>query len=210
MRVSKLGFAIAVAASGALAAASSAAPSIGGTPIHTEDDFFTGGPWGMAVSSYVFNSDSDLPEGFSLADNEMLFVYLLQGDTDFEISVDTFSVGNPNLVPITSVGFSTAIVPEGLDGGDREDPFIFGYSGPAQASVYTFAGDLQDPFSTLDPGEWSLVWYVAESIDWTLGSATASGQGIGNDQLVPVPIPAPGVLGILGLAGLISGRRRRA
>jgi hypothetical protein len=210
MIVSKLRFAIAAVASGAFVAASSAAPSIGGTPIHTEDDFFTGGPWGMAVSSYVFDSDSELPEGFSLADNELLFVYLLQGDAEFDISVDNYAVGNPNLVPVTSVGFSTAIVPEGLDGGDREDPFIFGYSGPAQASVFTYAGDAQDPFSTLDPGEWSLVWYIAEATGWELGSATASGLGIGDDQMVPVPIPAPGVLGVLCLAGLAAGRRRRA
>jgi MYXO-CTERM domain-containing protein len=195
--------------SGILAATTSAAPSIGGTPIHTEDDFFTGGPWGMMVSSYVFDSDSDLPEGFALADNEMLFIYLLQGDADFDISVDNYSVGNPNLVPVTSVGFSTGIVPDGLNAVDREDPFIFGYSGPAQASVYTFAGDQQDPFSTLDPGEWSLVWYIAESTGWELGSATASGQGIGNDQFVPVPVPGPGALALLGLAGLAGRRRRR-
>ncbi|MBT8487057.1 MAG: hypothetical protein KJO43_15885, partial [Phycisphaerae bacterium] len=118
-----------------------AAPSIGGDPIHTQDDVFTGGGlWSVNVSSYVFDETSDLPTGFVLGAGEMLFAYLLDGDDAFAVSVNTFTVGNPNQSVISSVGFSTDITPAGFDAGDREDPFLFGYSGPAQASVFTYAG----------------------------------------------------------------------
>jgi MYXO-CTERM domain-containing protein len=194
----------------ALTTVATAAPDIGGTPIHTEDDFFTGGPWGLFVSSYVYDDASELPEGFSLNAGELLFIYLLDGDEDnATVSVDTFSVGNPNELPITSVGFATVITPPGFDADDREDPFLFGYSGPARATVYTYAGDFSDPFSTLDPEEWSLVWYKAEADNWGLGPATASGAGIGDTQMVPVPLPGPGALALLGIAGLAVAQRRR-
>ncbi|NNF44397.1 MAG: PEP-CTERM sorting domain-containing protein [Phycisphaerales bacterium] len=188
-----------------------AAPSIGGDPIHTQDDVFTGGGlWSVNVSSYVFDETSDLPTGFVLGAGEMLFAYLLDGDDAFAVSVNTFTVGNPNQSVISSVGFSTDITPAGFDAGDREDPFLFGYSGPAQASVFTYAGDLADPFSTLEPTEWSLVWYIAESSDWALGPGSASGGGLPDTHLLPVPIPAPGALTLLGVAGLLGfGWRRR-
>lgn len=207
-KVSLLGAAISV---GAFVSAASAAPSIGGDPIYTQDDYFTGGLWGTYVSSYVYASDSDLPAGFMLADGEMLFAYLLDGDDGLTVSVDTFSVGNPFPfdVAITTVGYVTDILPPGFDMDLREDPYLYGYSGPAQASVFTYAGDLYDPFSTLDPTEWSLVYYIAEATTWDLGPATISGGGIGQTLYLPVAaIPAPGALALMGLAGLI-GRRRR-
>jgi MYXO-CTERM domain-containing protein len=192
-----------------IAASASAAPDIGGSPLHTEEDYFTGGPWAMTVFSYVFDDDADVPDGFNLNSGQFLFIYLLDGDEDnAEISVDTFSVGNPNLAPIVTVGFSTFTLPDGYDMNDREDPFLFGYSGPAQASIFTYAGNPNDPFSTLDPDEWSLVYYVAETDGWTLGSANGSGGGISDSHLVPVPIPTPGALALLAFAGLASRRRR--
>ena len=68
---------------------------------------------------------------------------------------------------------------------------------------------MMNPYATLEPTEWSLVWYVAEAEDWGFVPATASGGGLGNNQIVPGPIPAPGALALLGLAGLF-GRRRRS
>jgi len=212
MKTTTLGLSALVAVSCAVTGIASAQPDIGGTPIHSEIDYFTGGPWGLYVSSYVFNYDSELPPDFGpvLDPDEMLFVYLLDGDDPMQISVDTFSVGNPNLAAINGVGWSDNVVPEGFFLVDFQDPFSYSYSGPAQASVYTYSGDPNDPYCTLDPDEWSIVWYVAVAPLWEEGPASASGGGIGDTEYVPVPLPAPGALALLGLAGLLGGRRRRA
>jgi hypothetical protein len=211
MKITILGLSSLVAALCAVTGSTSAQPDIGGTPIHTEADYFTGGPWGLDVFSYVFDYDSDLPDNFGgvLDPDEMLFMYLLDGDNTMNVSVDTFSVGNPNLAEINSVGWNDDIIPDGFFLVDYQDPFAFSYSGPAQATVYTYSGNPNDPFSTLDPDEWSLVWYIAVSPGWTQGPASATGGGIGDTQFVPVPIPAPGALAVLGLAGLLGARRRR-
>jgi hypothetical protein len=208
MQVKRILLAGTLFAFGACAATSMGAPSIGGTPIHTEDDVFSGGSWGMFVSSYVFDSNSELPGDITLDPGEFLFVYLLDADDEFSVSIDTYSVGNPFDQPIIEVGAITNVVPDGFAAPDREDPWLVSYNPGSQSSVYTFANDFFDPFSTLDPTEWSLVYYIAETTGWTLGSANASGAGISDSQLVPVPIPAPGALALLGLAGLM-GRRRR-
>ena len=193
----------------ALAGNALAQPNIGGDPIFTDEVYFTADSWGMTAYSYVFDASVALPPGFVLDPGEMLFAYLLEGDEMTTVSVAHYSVGNPNLLPITAVGFETGIVPPGFDGGLLETPFLYGYSGPAQATVYTYAGDLTDPFCTLDPGEWSLVWYIAEATGWEMGPGTATGAGISDNQFVPVPVPAPGALMLLGVAGLLGARRRR-
>jgi hypothetical protein len=61
----------------------------------------------------------------------------------------------------------------------------------------------------LEPTEWSLVWYVANAADWTLGPGTGTGGGVGDNQSVPVPIPAPGTLGMLALTAVMRRRRAR-
>jgi len=204
--------AAAVLALGGSCGAAMIEPDIGGVPLYSETDAFSGSPvvdWGMTAYSYVFDSSSDLPESFSLKPGQMLFMYLLDGDDSTIVSVDKFTVGNPDDIPITEVGFATAIVPEGFDSTSYEDPYLYSYSQPAQAIVYTYAGDFSDPYSTLDPDEWSLVWYIAEAGGWTLGSATASGGGYGDTELVPIPIlPQPGAAVLLGLAGTAWLRRR--
>jgi len=204
-------FVIAAAVGTAMSGSAFGQPDIGGAPIHTEEDVFSDGSlWGMTVWSYVFDSDSSLPAGFMLDPGEMLFAYFLDGDDMMDLSIDSFSVGNPNLLPITSVGFETAIVPGGYDAEDVEEPFLYGYSGPAQASIFTYSGDTSDPYCTLDPTEWSLVWYIAESPTWSLGSATASGAGISNNNQVPVPnIPSPGPAALLAIAAAVTGAQRR-
>lgn len=195
---------------GAFVTGANATPELGGTPIHTESDSFTDGAlWGMTVYSYVYNSDTDLPNGYMLDPGEMLFMYFLDGDDDKTVSVDFFSVGNPEGMPITAIGYETNITPPDYDGLKRQDPYHFGYHSGSQASSWSYFGNPQDPFSTLEPDEWSLVWYIAEAEDWTLGPATGSGAGIGNTQYVPVPtIPTPGTLALLAMAGVLGLRRR--
>ena len=211
MSMSRSGLAGAALVVGALAASALAQPDIGGTPLHTEEDFFTGNDlWGMNVWSYVYDATTDLPAGFVLEADEMLFAYLLDAEDTKPVSIDAFSIGNPNVLPILSVGFASTITPPGYDGGLREDPYVYGYSGSAQATIFTYTGDFSDPFSTLDPEEWSLVWYIAQSPTWSLGSATASGAGISDNQFVPVPdIPAPGAAALLAIAAACSGAHRR-
>ena len=194
----------------ALVGSAWAQPDIGGTPIWTQIDYFSGGPWGMHVSSYVFTEGNEPDElGYELQSGEMLFAYFLDGDENLDVSVDTFSVGNPNDMPIFGVLYEDNIVPAGFDIDLYQAPYLYTYSGPAQATVYTYAGDPFDPFSTLDPDEWSLVYYVSDATWWEPGPATASGAGLQDTKLVPVPIPGPGGLVMLGLAGLVAMFRRR-
>ncbi len=213
MRIIKYCMVSAALVAAALPGAAQAQPDIGGTPIYFEDDGFCGCPdanWAVTVSSYVYDYGSDLPDGFSLEAGEMLFIYLLDADADYALSVDTFTVGNPNEMPITSVGYEPNLVIDGLDPVDYQKPYLYGYSGPAQATVFTYAGDFSDPYSTLDPTDWSLVWYVAEAPAWALGPATATGGGVGDTLEVPVPIiPGPGALALLALAAACGSRRRR-
>jgi len=189
-----------------------AQPDIGGMPVYWEADAFAGSPavdWGVEVTSYVFDSSTDLPAGFNLETGQLLFMYLLDGDDQRTVSVDKFAIGNPEDMSIVEVGYSDDIAPDGFAFVDYENPYLYSYSAGSQATIYTYAGDFSDPYSTLEPDEWSLVWYVAEAGGWTLGSATASGGGYGDTQLVPVPIiPHPGAIALLGLAGLSCMRRR--
>jgi hypothetical protein len=210
MKMTRNRFMLAVVGVCALVGSASAQPDIGGSPLYTQFDYFTSGPWGLYVSSYVFtegNEPDDL--GYELQSGEMLFAYFLDGDDDMDVSVDTFSVGNPFEMAIFGVLYEDNIVPPGYDGNLYQAPYLYTYSGPAQATVYTYAGDPFDPSSTLDPDEWSLVYYVSDASTWDLGPATASGAGLQDTQYVPVPaVPGPASLALLGLAALLSTRRR--
>jgi hypothetical protein len=186
-------------------------PDIGGNPMHTEEDALgAAGLWGMTVYSYVFDHSFLPPQEFGqvLEPGEMLFAYLLDADDALPVSISHFAVGNPNLVAILTVGYETDIEPPGFSGLLREDPFTFGYSQQAQSSIFGY-NDPLDPFASLDPTEWSLVFYVAQAEMWTAGPATGTGGGIGANGFVPVPIPAPAVLSMIALAALgRSGRGR--
>jgi hypothetical protein len=166
-----------------------AIPNIGGDPIHTEEDYFSAGEWGLTAYSYVFDdTSSSLPGVLELDPGEMLFMYLLDCPQTSGTSVEHFSVGNPELEVINTVGFEDTVVPSGYNAADFEDPYIFGYSGPAEATIFTYYGDFFDPWCTLDPGEYSLVYYIAVSDGYGPVSATADSQGQGNTQLVPGPL----------------------
>jgi hypothetical protein len=173
------------------ASSAEANPDIGGDPIHTEEDYFSAGDWGMTVYSYVFdNSSSSVPEiypGFELDPNEMLFMYLLDSNATKTVSVDHFAIGNPELLTIHTVDHTTNVVPAGYDVDDHQDPYLHKFSDLAEATIFTYSGDIQDQWCPLEPGEYSLVYYIVESTGHIKVSATADGGGIGDNQLVPGP-----------------------
>jgi len=190
-------------------------PSIGGDPVHTEEDYFSAGEWGMTAYSYVFDDTSasvpDLFEGFSGLDpGEMLFVYMLEPNPETEPSISYFAVNNQELVSIYAVGWSVRVVPSGYIVDNHQDPFVFTYSGPVEATVFNYTGNPFDTTCPLDPGEYSLVYYFALADSYGSVSATVDSQGHGNTQLVPGPVPEPTTICLLGLGALALLRKRRA
>jgi hypothetical protein len=186
-------------------------PDIGGDPVYTEEDLFSAGSWQMTVYSYVFdNTSTSLPGVLELDPGEMLFMYLLDVPLASGTSIEHFSVGNPELMEINTVGFEDVVVPVGYETTPFDDPYIFGYSGPAEATVYTYFGDFFDPWCTLDPGEYSLDYYIAVSSDYGPVNATADSEGLGSTQSVPGPaVPEPTTLCLFGLGALALLRRRK-
>lgn len=192
-----------------------AIPNIGGDPIHTEEDYFSAGEWGLTAYSYVFDDTStsvpDLFEGFSgLAEGEMLFVHLLEPNPLTVPSISYFAVNNEDLVPIYAVGWSIRVVPSGYDANNHQDPFVFTYSGPVEATVFNYTGNPFDTTCPLDPGEYSLVYYFALADNYGPVSATVDSEGHGNSQFVPGPVPEPTTLCLFGLGALALLRKRRA
>ncbi len=160
-------------------------PDIGGDPIHTEEDYFTESLWGLTVYSYVYDSTSaTLPDlGISLSSGQMLFAYLLDGDDATTDSVDYFSVYNPDDLPIIDVGYDETLTVPGYDGGDYQDPINYQYSGFSLTTSYNFTGGYM---FTIEPDEWSLVFYVAVSPTWQLATGTVAAGGadehVGRDR----------------------------
>jgi hypothetical protein len=210
---------------GAASAYTVALPNSGGTasdPIHTEVDLFAADNWSCLVTSFVYDSTStSLPAGVGpLGPGEMLFAYFLDMENDpTNSSVNNFNVGNPDMFPIHTVGWlgPLSLVPrvDGVPTTDTfQDPYLYGYSGPAAATIWSFYGSFFDPFVTLDWKEYSLVYYKADSEWWQPVPGTMSGGGLSDNQIVPgpglkPPIPEPSLAlgGLIGLAALLKRRR---
>jgi len=138
-------------------------------------------------------------------------MYLLDGDDSTTVSVDHFSVGNPDMMSVQTVGWTVNVVPPLYDVTNHQDPYLYGFSGPAEATIFTYSGNLMDPWCTLDPDEYSLVYYIATAEEYREVSATADGGGQGNNQLLPGPaVPEPTTIALFGLGALALLRKRKA
>jgi len=188
-------------------------PDIGGDPIYTQkNDDFSGQTtdWALTVYSYVFDdTSSSLPGSLALDPGEMLFMYLLDCSDTKTVSLNYFSIGNPHLLPINCVAYENTVVPAGYDSADFQAPYTYGYAGPSHATVYNYSGDFFNPYFTLDPDEYSLVYYITVAQDYTQVPASASGGGVGDNGLVPGPIPEPATIFLLGLGALALVRKRK-
>ena len=198
----------------AIPASANLIPDIGGDAIYRqENDDFSGGQtdWSLTVYSYVFdNTSSSLPGSLTLDTGEMLFVYLLDGvDILKTVSMDYFSVGNPFLLNINTVGVENNVVPTGYDITDFQAPYTYGYAGPAQATVFNYSGNFFDPYCTLEPEEYSLVYFIAVASAYGQVPASASGGGVGDNGLVPGPVPEPATVLLFGLGALALIRIRK-
>lgn len=186
------------------------APKIGGDPIHTEASRFENGGWGVDVYSYVYSPDSaSLPDlGVVLRPDEMLFVYLLDGDDDATVSVPVFSVSNPEEAQINLVGWSDQAEVDGFENDAHESPDLYGYIGSEQATVFHFS-DLFDQEGELGPDEWSLVYYRAIASEWTPVDAIAGIDETDTQRVPGAAVPEPATLILLGLGSLMFIRQRR-
>ena len=166
-------------------------PDIGGDPIHTEMDYFAytegNSDWGLTVYSYVYDSTSaSLPDmGISLTPDKMLFVYLLDGNDATTDSVEYFSVYNPQNMPIDTVGYVDTIVPTDYNSAKYQEPVNYEYSGFSLTTSYYFTGGYM---RTIEPDEWSLLFYVAASDTWAPSVGTVAAGGA-DEQYVPAPAP---------------------
>ena len=202
----------AIAFIAAFPAGTLAVPDIDGSdPIHTETDYYAAGDWEMTVYSYVYDATStSLPGALEIDPDEMLFMYLLDVPLTSGSAVHQFFVGNPSNLEINAVGHEQFTIPSGYNGANYEDPYVFGYSGTSQDTIWTYFGDWFDPFPNIDPGEYSLVWYIAVSSAYDSVPGTASSEGISDTQYVPGPVPEPTTICLLGLGALALLRKRRA
>jgi len=191
-----------------------AIPIIGGDPICTDEDYFFSDSWEMTVYSYVFDETSSSLPGTTLEldPGEMLFMYLLDVPQTSSSSIEHYTIGNPQLMLVDpdAVGFEDTVVPAGYESRTREDPYNCGYNSTAEATNFAYFGDVFDERCTLDPDEYSLVYYIAVSDAYGSVPATANSAGLGSTRSVPGPVPEPTTICLLGLGVLALLRRRRA
>jgi hypothetical protein len=181
-------------------------------PSQTHETSFTGDDWSATIYSYAFDEESITPSGILLEPGEVLFVYLIHVAEQSQSSVTLTLVSNPCDVIINAVGYINDVEPDGFDMSLRETPFIYGYSAPSESTVWNYTGDPQNPQSTLDPGEWSLLFHVAEVQDWSMVEAGVSTGGPPLSEAVLGAVTQPcladinddGVVGVDDLAEVLA------
>lgn len=183
-------------------------------------------------SSYDgLGADVDIPPGTSLATPSGLSIFYdesVDASSSGRAEIDVINTSWTNDPPFEgSASFEGfAIVPGGLGTGSNLIRFDLPFP------VIGFAADFESPasggdliavingveevhFDTVLPsGVDGFVGYVADapftSIIWAADDTSTAGEVFDIDNFHFARIPAPGVLGVLGLAGLIHrGRRRR-
>jgi hypothetical protein len=124
----------------------------------------------------------------------MLFAYLIHVDEASESSIHISLVTNPCGLIVNAVGYLNGIEPEGYDESLQQAPHLYGYSSPSSATVWNFTGNPEDPLSTLDPGEWALLYHVAEAEAWgeVSGGVTTGGSPVLGEVLGAVATAGDG------------------
>ncbi|MCH7720039.1 MAG: hypothetical protein IH988_03490 [Planctomycetes bacterium] len=180
---------------------------IGGTPIHTEYDLFSGAGFEADVFSFVYAGvDSDLPDDplfVPLNEGETLFVYFMRnvGDTG---DVDLLGLLNPAELNPSAVGVSS-LAPDGWLEDDRVNPVVFeGSTSLVQYQWDEFFSDL------LAPGDWAVMFYRVTGFWQPVDGFVGLGSDLDSHQIPgPAPIPEPAAVCLL-LAGMLVVVRRRA
>jgi hypothetical protein len=184
----------------------------GAAPSATLETALSGEDWNAHVYSYAFDEDAVPPAELVLEDGELLCVYLVHLDQASESSIHISLVMNPCDVIVNTVGYLAGIQPLGYDEAMQQGPFLYGYSSPASATVWNYTGNPDDPLSTLDPGEWSLLYHVAEADAWgpVSGGVTTGGSPVLGEVLGPVAtagdadINGDGVVDVQDLMEILS------
>lgn len=180
---------------------------IGGTPIHTEYDLFSGAGFEATVYSFVYAGvDSELPDDplfVPLNQGETLFVYFMSnvGDTG---DVDLLGMLNPAELNPSAIGISS-LAPDGWLEDARVNPVMF----EGSTSLVQYQWD--DVFSDLlAPGDWAIMFYRVTGFWQPVDGFVGLGSDLDSQQIPgPGPIPEPAAVGLL-LAGTLVVVRRRA
>jgi MYXO-CTERM domain-containing protein len=114
----------------------------------------------------------------------------------------TFISGN-QLGPNSNIAwFTKGAQPQGRAGAGTVGAFINNYAATPLVGMGVLLAQL-----TVNAGG-NVAGTFAVGVD--LAGGVAGGQSIANQSFTTAPIPAPGAIALLGLAGLVGSRRRRA
>ena len=165
-------------------------------------NFAVAGQWsGYATWTVLAPMDTVFPAGWTAtwsATSDYSYFYQIHNNANSSLSLTQFAIGNPYKTTLTSVAYLNAtgdVSPSGVSGGTYGAIFNFDYSSGSQ----------------IDPGQTSDILYLTSAFPPGTASAGLQAPGYNDFQNVPMPVPEPGSLvllgmGILGLFGL--GRKK--